>query len=160
MAKIKIGVIGAGNMGRNHIRLVSEMVNDFEFKGVYDPAHERLKTVEIYNPTVFKTVESLMDSVDAVIIAAPSSLHLEIALKAAKHGLHALVEKPLALTASDASIISDAYSNTGKVLMVGHIERFNPVVAELQKIVKDEHIVAINMTRCSPKDKRISDRIL
>ena len=154
--KVKVGVIGAGNMGKNHIRLAREMNNDFEFVGVFDPDKERIKMLGL-SGCCFETEDALIEAADAVIVAAPSSLHKRLALKVAAEGKHLLVEKPIALSAADGQEIVDAFANTKQVLQVGHVERFNPVVLELEKIVKNEEVVAVHIERCSPMDRRISD---
>ena len=157
MCKIKIGVIGVGNMGKNHVRLLTEMKEDFEFHGVFDLNKEHvIKTG--YKCKIFDSAEELMSNVDAVVIAAPSFLHKELALQAADYNLHLLMEKPLALNHKDAEIVCERYRQLKeKILMVGHVERFNPVVQELGKILIDEAIIAIEIERCSPMDMRISD---
>lgn len=154
--RVKIGIIGAGNMGKNHIRLTREMNSEFEFVGVFDPDKERVKTLGL-SDCYFDSEEALIEAVDAVIVAAPSSLHKSIAIKVAAAGKHLLLEKPIALSAADGQEIVDAFANTKQVLQVGHVERFNPVVLELEKIVKNEDVVAVHIERCSPMDKRISD---
>lgn len=157
MGKIKIGVVGVGNMGKNHVRLLTEMKENFEFRGVFDLDRERvLKTG--YEGKIFDSVEELMSDVEAVVIAVPSFRHKELAIQAAEHNLHLLVEKPLALCYEDAVEICKKYEGLkDKTLMVGHVERFNPVVLELEKILSDEEIIAITIERCSPMDMRISD---
>ncbi len=156
MNRIRVGIIGTGNMGKNHVRLVREMVNQFEFIGVYDPDRERIQLMGL-DEYAFNSIEELADAADALIIAAPSSLHKEIALVAAKKEKHLLIEKPLALSYEDGKQITNEFSNLDRVLMVGHVERFNPVVLELEEIIKNEDVVAIEIDRCSPMDKRISD---
>lgn len=153
---IKVGIIGAGNMGKNHIRLTKEMHDIFDLCSVYDPDVKRLNDLLVTDIAALSEDE-LIDKCDAVIIAAPSSLHKRIALKAAKAGKHLLVEKPLALSAEDAKEVVDAYKGTDKVLMVGHVERFNSAVLELEKILENEEIVAVNIERCSSMDTRIQD---
>ncbi len=156
MSKIKIGVIGVGNMGKNHVRLLTEMKEDFEFRGVFDSDKEHvLKTG--YTGRIFDSAEELMSDVEACVVAAPSFLHKDLALLAADHNLHLLMEKPLSLNHEDADIVCERYRTLGKILMVGHVERFNPVVQELEKILNDEEIIAVTIERCSPMDMRISD---
>lgn len=157
MDRIKIGVIGVGNMGKNHVRLLKEMKSDFDFRGVFDTDKEHvIKTG--YTGKIFDSVEELMSDVEALVVAAPSYLHKTLALQAADYNLHALIEKPLALSYEDSIEICNRYEQLdGKVLMVGHVERFNPVVQELGKILNDEEIVAVTIERCSPMDMRISD---
>lgn len=158
MEKLRIGVIGAGSMGRNHVRILSGEKRGCEFVGVFDPDRDRAAGMaRQFSVRAFPSAEALMEQADAVTVAAPSSLHREIALEAARRGLHALVEKPMALTWADAQEISAAFAAAGRVLMVGHVERYNPVVAELCKLVAHEAVTALEVRRYSPYDRRISD---
>ncbi|MDR1061132.1 MAG: Gfo/Idh/MocA family oxidoreductase [Clostridiales bacterium] len=149
MDQIRVGVIGVGNMGRNHLRLYSEMP-EFNLVGFYDPSPAFKGYGKMYGIISFPSIESLLDNVDAVSVVAPSSLHREIAHKVAGMKKHALVEKPLALSAADAAGITDAFNENGVILMVGHVERFNPVIRELEKIIKAHDVIAIDIRRCSP----------
>lgn len=147
---LRIGVIGTGHMGKNHVRVLSEEKR-FNLVGIYDKdqveAHDIAAKYEIQ---AFESIEDLLDNVEAVVIAVPSSLHKEIALEVANHGVHALVEKPLATNSKDAKEIDEVFSNKGLVLTVGHIERFNPVFRELQKITSSKDIFYTEATRYSP----------
>jgi len=156
MNNIKIGVIGAGNMGKNHIRLTSE-IPGFELIGIFDTNPEARLIAEKYGIRYFTELDELFSSAEAVIIASPSSTHLKIALCAAEKGLHTLVEKPLGLNAKEAAILCDAFQKSKTVLAVGHVEQFNPVVSEVEKILKNEVMIAVNARRFSPKDTRIND---
>lgn len=153
---IRIGVIGAGNMGKNHVRLTSE-IPQFELIGVFDTKKEAKRLAEKYNVRFFSALDELLSSVDSVVIASPSSTHVDLAVRAAEKGLHALVEKPLGLDANEARIINGAFKKSKTILSVGHVERFNPVVLEVEKMIKNENVIAINMRRFSPKDTRIND---
>lgn len=155
---IKIGVIGTGNMGKNHVRILSEERTNFKLAAIYDANAETAASFSRkYRVKAAESVDELLDSVDAAVIAVPSSLHYEIALKAAAKGVNALVEKPLTLDFDDAQRIDEAFRSAGKVLMVGHVERYNPVVMELQNILCNEKMVAVDIHRCSPYSPRISD---
>lgn len=154
--RIKVGIIGAGNMGKNHVRLAKELVNEFELIGVFDPSDEQIKVLGLEDIR-YTDQNALIEDADAIITAAPSFLHKDIALSVAEHNKHLLVEKPLALSAKDAEMVKNAFDETGKVLTVGHVERFNPVITELEKIVKKEKIIAVHIERCSSKDLRIKD---
>jgi len=156
MDSIKVGVIGAGIMGKNHIRLTSE-IPGFELIGIFDTNPEARLVAENYGVRYFSELDELFSSVDAVIIASPSSTHLPIALCAAEKGLHALVEKPLGLDAEEAATLCEAFQKSKTVLAAGHVEQFNPVVLEAEKILKNEVVIAINTRRFSPKDSRIND---
>lgn len=150
MKQLRVGVIGTGNMGRNHIRnLVEE--KRFILVGIYDKNPEQAKEVaEKYDIDVFDDMDVLLGKIDAAIVAVPSSLHKEVALKVAQHGVHALVEKPLATNSKDAKVIVDTFAKAGLKLAVGHIERFNPVFKELKKLVDSKEIFYIEACRYSP----------
>lgn len=158
MKKLRIGVIGAGSMGRNHVRILSAEKRSCEFAGFYDADEKRAQEVSRqFSVRAFPSAQALMEQVDALTIAAPSSKHKEIAIEAAQRGLHALVEKPLALTTQDAGEISAAFAAAGRILMVGHVERYNPVVTELCKLIRHEKITALEVRRYSPYNGRIND---
>lgn len=150
MDTLKIGVVGTGHMGRNHVRVLCEDKR-FECIGVYDINIDNAKEIaEKYQIAVFNAIESLLEEVDAVIIAVPSSLHKDVALKAAEYGVHALVEKPLATTSEDARAIVQTFNEKRLKLAVGHIERFNPVFRELKKITDPNSIFFVEACRYSP----------
>lgn len=158
MEKLRIGVIGAGSMGRNHVRILSMEKGPFQFAGFYDANKARASEIaQQFGVYSFPSMEALMDQVDAVTIAVPSFKHREIALAAAQHGLHALVEKPLALTLADAEEINCAFTTACRILMVGHVERYNPVVTELCKLVRNEKITMLEVRRYSPYNGRVND---
>lgn len=150
MELLRIGVIGTGHMGRNHVRnLVEE--RRFHLVGIFDKNMEQAeKVAERYSVKAFDNLDSLLSKVDAVVIAVPSSMHREIGIMAARHKVHALIEKPLALNSEDAKIIADEFEKNQVKLAVGHIERFNPVVRELVKLVKGEKIINVEARRYSP----------
>lgn len=156
---IKVGVIGAGSMGRNHIRNYLELNDIYDFVGFFDASKENAKIVEDkFNVKSFETIEELLNEVDAVSVVVPSSLHKKIGLQICETGnVHALIEKPLALTKEDCEELTEAFKKKNLILSVGHIERFNPVIIELEKRLKGEKIIAIEARRCSPYDSRISD---
>ncbi len=150
MKELKIGVIGAGHMGKNHVRILSEE-KFFDLEGIYDIDPARAHEIaEKYEIKVYENIDDLFKAVDAVVIAVPSSIHKEVALGAAKAGVHALVEKPLATTSTDAQVIKEAFEKAGLKLAVGHIERFNPVFRELQKLIETEQVYCIESIRYSP----------
>lgn len=150
MKQLEICVIGTGHMGRNHVRnLVEE--KRFHLSGIYDKdLAQAQKVAEKYNIEVFEDIDVLLDKVDAAIVAVPSSLHKEVALKVAEHGVHALIEKPLATISEDAKTIVDVFNQKGLKLAVGHIERFNPVFRELKKLVNSQDIFYVEACRYSP----------
>ena len=155
---LKIGVLGVGNMGRNHVRNILELPNKYHLIGCYETNTENKQIAkDAFGVTFFDTAEALLAETDAVVIALPSFLHKEYGLLAAKHGNHVLMEKPIALSSADGQVLTEAFKTAGKTLMVGHVERFNPVVSEMLKIVANEKVTAIDIKRCSPYDPRIAD---
>ncbi len=158
MKPLRIGVIGAGSMGRNHIRILSAEKGSYELIGFFDADERRAAEVaQQFGVQAFPSAEALFGQVDAVTIAVPSSKHKELAQAAVKHRVHALVEKPLALTVSDAETMAAAFASAGLVLAVGHVERYNPVVTELCKLLQHERLLALEVRRYSPYNGRIND---
>ncbi len=150
MKILKIGVIGTGHMGRNHVRNIAAEKR-FDFAGIYDASYLQAREVASkYDIKVFHDMDELLDAVDAVVVAVPSSLHKEVGLKVAEHNVHALIEKPLATTSEDAQSIVKAFNDKKLKLAVGHIERFNSVFMELQKIVNPNDIFYVEACRYSP----------
>lgn len=159
MDTLKIGVIGTGNMGQNHVRNLSEE-RRFSLVGIYDSNQEQAqKVASRFDTNALGTLEELLDAVDAVVVAVPSSLHKLIGLKAAEHGCHALIEKPLATNSEDARILANAFAEKGLKLAVGHIERFNPAIQELEKFLDNTRIFYIETHRFGPfsSNGRITD---
>ena len=151
---MKIGVIGTGVMGKNHIRVYSEMkgvdqvtVFDLDKKA----ANEAGKR---FDATVATSLEKLLDSVDAISICVPTGAHHRVAREAILHGVHMLIEKPICRTALEAEKLVREIPD-GLVVGIGHIERFNPIVNEIQRIL--EKPLFIELKRHNPASARISD---
>lgn len=155
---LRVGVIGVGAMGKNHARVYSELPN-VELVGVADPLIQQANCVASqFNTTAFQHYEELLEkNLHAVSIVVPSSMHKEIALEAAKAGVNILVEKPIAHTIDAAHEILEVAQRYGIKLMVGHIERFNPVVSIIKKELSDNEINLIEITRIGPLPPRIKD---
>ncbi|MDR2587040.1 MAG: Gfo/Idh/MocA family oxidoreductase, partial [Coriobacteriales bacterium] len=154
---IRVGVAGVGNMGRNHLRVLSTMPQ-FELVGLYDAdAAAATGQAEQYGIEAFSRFEDMLEAVEAVHVVVPSFLHREFACAAAAKGRHVLVEKPIALTLEDADAIIAACEAQGVTLCVGHVERYNPAIATLADIVERDDIIAIDFRRLSPYDERVQD---
>lgn len=156
---IKVGVVGVGMMGQHHARIYSEL--DCEFVGVADKNFEQARKIgEMHGTNPYKDYEELVDKVDAVSIAVPTSLHGEVAADFIKRGIHCLVEKPIASTVEGArEMIGEAERNDVK-LMIGHVERFNPAVAKLKEVVENGKLgklILISTRRVGPFVSRIRD---
>ena len=161
MKKIRVGVIGTGAMGKHHPRIYSEM-KEVELVGVADIDERRAAEVAAeYNTAAFGDCERLLkNDLDAVSIAVPTSLHKEVALKAANYGVHILTEKPIAESLKSADAIIDAARRENLKLMVGHIERFNPAILKLKELISAGElgqIISISCRRVGPYPPRIRD---
>jgi predicted dehydrogenase len=130
---IRCGVIGVGRMGRHHARVYAQ-APDTELVGVVDANAERAGDVaEQWGCRHFHNVENLLNAgVDCVSIAVPTTHHKDVAIKCLAADVSCLVEKPLAGTVEDAQAIKHAAEASRGVLMVGHIERFNPIMRALR----------------------------
>ena len=136
MDKIRVGVVGTGAWGKHHARVYASMP-DAVLTGVVDIHPGRAEAVaESLGTEAFLTHTDLFGKVDAVSVAAPTTVHAEIGEQFLKEGIHVLVEKPIAPTLEDTDRLIRTAEANHCVLQVGHLERFNPAVRELCKIVK------------------------
>ncbi|NEP10765.1 MAG: Gfo/Idh/MocA family oxidoreductase [Symploca sp. SIO1A3] len=154
---IKIGVIGVGNMGQHHARILS-LLKDVEVVGVADINVERgLDTASKYRVRFFEDYRDLFPYVDAVCIAVPTRLHHEVGMTCLQAGIHVLIEKPIAANIAEAESLVNAAAEYKRILQVGHIERFNPAFQELSKVLKTEELLALEAHRMSPYSNRAND---
>lgn len=157
---VRVGVIGAGNMGAHHVRTYSMLGGVCELRGLHDADAARASDVAgKFATNIYGSIESLLEDVEAVSICTPSALHVEHALLALDAGVDILVEKPVALGVEEAGRLVAAVSESERlpVVQVGHIEHFNPAVREVAKLLSDEPIVALELQRLSPFDGHIID---
>jgi UDP-N-acetylglucosamine 3-dehydrogenase len=160
---LRAGVVGLGTMGRNHVRVWEDAVDDVELVAVADPDPEALRRA-----THGRAIRGYADpgemfaaaELDLVSIVAPTSLHMQTTLAALAAGAHVLVEKPIAATRREAERMIAAAADAGRMLTVGHIERFNPAIRELrQRLAAGElgRIFQVHATRLGPFPARIRD---
>ncbi len=154
---IRIGVIGIGNMGQHHTRVLS-LLKDVELIGIADINIERgLDLASKYRIRFFEDYHDLLPLVDAVCIAVPTKLHHKVGMDCMKAGVHVLIEKPIAASIAEAESLVNAAAECNVILQVGHIERFNPAFLELSKVLKTEKLLAIEAHRMSPYSQRAND---
>jgi len=159
--EFKVGVIGVGAMGRNHARVYSEL-NDVQLIGVADINEKLASSVaQSYECKAHADYNDLLnETLDAVSIAVPTTLHKKVALEAIQRGVSILVEKPLADTVENADEIIEAARQSGVKLMVGHVERFNPAIIKLKELISNGllgDIISISAKRVGPYNPRIRD---
>ena len=150
---LKLAIVGAGIMGANHAR-VARTIRGFTITAVCDPDPVRAAAVagSVGARHTAEVDEAIADA-DAVILATPSETHAELGERILRSGLDLLVEKPIATCVEGAQRLVDAAVANDRVLMVGHVERFNPVVTELLMHVRDP--ISIEITRVGPFSPRI-----
>jgi predicted dehydrogenase len=154
---LRVGVIGVGNMGQHHTRVLS-LFKDVTLVGVADVNRERgLNTAGKYRIKYFEDYRDLIDHVDAVCIAVPTQLHHSVGLDCLKKGVHILIEKPIAATIAEAEDLVNLAAQQDCILQVGHIERFNPVFREMCNVLKGEELIAFEAHRMSPYSTRAND---
>jgi UDP-N-acetylglucosamine 3-dehydrogenase len=155
---LRVGVIGVGVMGSNHARVFAG-VPGVKLVGVVDPDKKQRDFVaRTLGCTGYDTVDALLNAgVNAVTIAAPTHLHHGMALACIAHGVHVLVEKPIASSVEEGREIIAAALKAGVTLMVGHVERFNPAVDAIKNAIRGEDILSIAITRVGPFPPRMSN---
>lgn len=154
---LRVGVIGVGNMGQHHTRVLS-LLKDIELVGVADINLERgLDIASKYRIRFFEDYCELLPHVEAVCIAVPTRLHHSVGITCLQSGVHILIEKPIASSIAEAESLVNAAAESGCILQVGHIERFNPAFQELSKVLKTEDLLALEAHRMSPYSHRAND---
>jgi predicted dehydrogenase len=144
-------------MGQHHTRVLS-LLKDVELVGISDINVERgLDTASKYQVRFFEDYRDLLGHVDAVCIAVPTRLHFEVGMDCLRAGVHILIEKPIAASIVEAESLVNVAADTGLILQVGHIERFNPAFQELSKVLETEELLALEAHRMSPYSNRASD---
>ncbi|WP_433505157.1 Gfo/Idh/MocA family oxidoreductase [Pseudonocardia halophobica] len=153
MTPLKIAVVGAGVMGTNHAR-VARSLPGVQVTHVVDPDPERAaRAAAVAGAEPLADVGEIVGEVDAAIVASPSSMHEEHGLALLAAGVHVLVEKPVATTVEQAERLIAAADAAGMVLQVGHVERFNPAVLELDRMQGD--VVHVEASRIGPYSNRV-----
>jgi UDP-N-acetylglucosamine 3-dehydrogenase len=160
--EVRVGLIGLGSMGRNHLRILASM-DGARLVAVADPDAAALAAATASTGALgFAEPLALLAEaeLDAVVIAAPTTTHVGLALAAIERGIAALIEKPLAATPPEAEAIVAASLATGVPIQVGHVERFNPAVLELGRLLGAgwlSTVYAVTSRRAGPFPARIRD---
>lgn len=131
---LKIGVLGAGHLGKIHIRLLLELKNEFEFIGFFDPNDQHAsEAIEKFGIRRFDSAEALLNEVDCIDIVTPTIAHFESASLALRKSKHVFIEKPITETVEEARILINLAREAGVKVQIGHVERFNPAFQEAIK---------------------------
>lgn len=157
MEKVKVAVIGVGNMGKNHVRIYSEM-SDVELIGIVDLNEKIGKEIaNKFNTNFYKNYNEIIDKVDAVSIVVPTKYHYEIAKEFLNNNIDTLIEKPITLNLDDADELIKIAEKNERILQVGHVERFNPALIELKNYLNKDKIISLESSRIGPFGSRITD---
>jgi predicted dehydrogenase len=160
--ELRIGLAGLGSMGRNHLRILASRT-DIRLAAIADPVADALASAvatsgaQAFDEPLAMIAEA---ELDALVIAAPTTSHVPLALAAIQRNIAVLVEKPLAESAEEGERIVIAARERGVPVQVGHVERFNPAVLELGRLIKDgwlSSIYSIASRRAGPFPDRIRD---
>jgi len=155
MNKIKVGVIGIGNLGQHHVRVYSQM-EDVQIVGIADINQKKLdKISQQYSVQKYLDYRELLDKVDAVSIVVPTLLHYCISKDFLFHKVHCFIEKPITVNINEAQELIDLSRQNNIIIQVGHIERFNPAIIEAQQYIKKPKF--IEAYRLSPFDSRTAE---
>ncbi len=143
MSRTRVGVIGAGAWGKNHVRTLAGM-KDVELTSVCDASESTRERVRSQYPETHVTDKpsDLLGRVDAVVIAAPAPLHCALALECVAAGIPALVEKPFALSVRDAETMAEAADRANVPLLVGHLLVHHPIIDVLHGMLRDDSLGA------------------
>ena len=160
---VRMAVIGAGAMGRNHLRVLNDLAA-VELVGVADAdaaiaenAARRMRTAS------YGDYREMLDHErpDAVVVAVPTILHREVVLEVIARGMHVLVEKPIAFTVEEGVEMLEVARAAGVILTVGHIERYNPAIVELHRRLQEEkalgRVFQMHARRLGPFPPRVRD---
>lgn len=155
---IKVAVIGAGMMGKNHMKTYKSL-NGVELVGVYDIFPEAAKAAaETFGIRAFSSMEEVAENVEAVSVVTTSVTHADVGEFFFNKGIHCMMEKPLACTEEECQRLISAAAKNNVVLLVGHIERFNPAVEQMGKLLSDtSKIRSLTAQRMSAASGRITD---
>jgi UDP-N-acetylglucosamine 3-dehydrogenase len=138
---IRVAVIGAGNMGRHHVRNYAS-VPEAKLCAVVDLNPETKVLAEKHGATHYIDYQKMLDEIrpDAVSVVVPTSLHMPVGAEVMRRGIHLMLEKPIAPTVDEADALIKIAHENQVVFTVGHIERYNPVVRKLKELIEVERL--------------------
>ena len=154
---VKISLLGIGNMGRNHLRILS-LLKNVEVVSVFDVNEVELKKIaKQYDVPYTTNADEAISLADAVVIVTPTSTHYEYFLKCVGKVQYVFIEKPLADTLKRGEEIRQLSLDNNMKIQCGFIERFNPVVKEMKRILDTEGVINADFERTNRLSARITD---
>lgn len=157
-APLKVGIIGLGRMGQNHLRVLSHL-QGVSLDFLFDPNADGVRELsDSFGVPLVQDLDRALRTVDAVVISSPTSTHDSYFMQAAEFVPNVFVEKPLTDRLASSREIAKKVEQRGINLQVGFIERFNPAVEELRKLLdRSEKVVSVDFTRTNKLSARITD---
>jgi predicted dehydrogenase len=141
---VRVGVVGVGSLGETHSRIYSELPGA-ELVAIYDTDSDRASQIAAqHGTTAAPSLEALAEQVDAVSIVVPTDYHLEVFNQLIEHDVHMLVEKPIAATTEEAETMVALAHEHNRILQVGHVERFNPIMSFLEDNLSRPQFIEVN----------------
>jgi predicted dehydrogenase len=135
LTKIRAAVVGAGSFGRHHLRILSQSPGA-ELAGVLDTDGARATAAAAqYGCPAYASIADLAGKIDGAIVAVPTSAHADVGCALLESGIDVLIEKPIAPDVASARRLVDTAARTSRILQVGHLERLNPAVTALKKMM-------------------------
>ncbi len=133
MSRVRAAVIGVGSFGRNHARVLSQL-DEVELVAIVDTDFARAQSLgQQYGCPAYADIAALIGRVDAAVVATPTGTHEDVTSRLLEAGIDVLVEKPIAGTSAAGERLAQLAEKRGRILQVGHLERFNPAVSALEQ---------------------------
>ncbi len=154
---LKVAILGIGNMGRNHLRVLS-MLRGVEVTNIFDFNEDQLKKLSKQYQVPYTTDANVaIEGTDAVVIVTPTSTHFDYFTLCAGKVKNVFIEKPLAETLEESFEIKELSEKHNMFIQCGFIERFNPVVSELKRVIEKDEVINADFTRTNRLSSRITD---
>jgi predicted dehydrogenase len=154
--RIRCGVAGVGSLGQHHARIYASLPN-VEFMGIFEPNDVRAAEIcARYGCRRYLTLEELGAACDAVSVVVPTDRHAAVALPLLAQGCHLLIEKPICASLAEAEQVLAAAQEHDRIVQVGHIEHFNPVMGFLEReVVEPRFITAERLAPFTPRGTEV-----
>lgn len=155
-SRIRCGVAGTGSLGQHHARIYASLPGA-ELAGIFEPDDARAAEIcGRHGCRRFATLEEMAEGCDAVSVVVPTNHHAAVALPLLAKGVHLLIEKPLCVTMEEAARILEAAAKADRIVQVGHIEHYNPVMSFLEKAVSEpRYITAERLAPFTPRGTEV-----
>ena len=155
--KLKVGVLGAGHLGKIHLRLLNQSER-YKLVGFYDPNQEQAqKVVAEFGYTYFDSIDKLIEAVEVVDIVTPTLSHYECAMKAIAAKRHIFIEKPITSTVEEAEEIYHLLETNHLKGQVGHVERFNPAFLAAKSSIENPMFIEVHrLAEFNPRGTDVS----